>query len=47
MAQSSLGLPNAATGVFQAMMLFFLLATDVLARYRVRIGSRPRTGDAT
>jgi simple sugar transport system permease protein len=36
MAQSSIGLPNAATGVFQAMMLFFLLASDVLVRYRVR-----------
>jgi general nucleoside transport system permease protein len=40
MAQSSIGLPNAATGVFQAMMLFFLLATDVLARYRIRLGRR-------
>jgi simple sugar transport system permease protein len=46
MAQSSLGLPNAATGVFQAMMLFFLLATDVLARYRVRITGRAGAGDA-
>jgi ABC-type uncharacterized transport system permease subunit len=44
MAQSSLGLPNAATGVFQAMMLFFLLATDVLARYRVRIAGRAGAG---
>ncbi|MEO0995328.1 MAG: ABC transporter permease, partial [Pseudomonadota bacterium] len=35
MAQSGLGLPAAAAGVFQAMMLFFLLGVDVLVRYRV------------
>ena len=35
-AQMTIGLPQAATGMFQAMMLFFLLAVDVLARYRVR-----------
>jgi general nucleoside transport system permease protein len=46
MAQSSIGLPNAATGVFQAMMLFFLLATDVLARYRIRLGRRMPAKDA-
>ena len=46
MAQSSIGLPNAATGVFQAMMLFFLLATDVLARYRIRLGRRMLAKDA-
>jgi simple sugar transport system permease protein len=44
LAQSSIGLPNAATGVFQAMMLFFLLATDVLVKYRVRVGSASRAG---
>ena len=36
-AQTTIGLPNAATGIFQAMMLFFLLATDILVRYRLRI----------
>lgn len=41
-AQTSIGLPNAATGVFQAMMLFFLLATDILINYRVRIGAQSR-----
>ena len=35
-AQTRLGLPDAAAGLFQAMTLFFLLATDVLVRYRVR-----------
>ncbi|MEO0995459.1 MAG: ABC transporter permease, partial [Pseudomonadota bacterium] len=40
MAQSGLGLPAAAAGVFQAMMLFFLLGVDVLVRYRVRLAAR-------
>lgn len=35
-AQTTIGLPYAATGVFQAMMLFFLLAADMLVTYRVR-----------
>ncbi len=47
LAQSSIGLPAAATGVFQAMMLFFLLATDVLVKYRVRFAERAKAGDAT
>jgi simple sugar transport system permease protein len=38
LAQSRLGLPNAITGVFQGMLLFFLLATDVLIAYRIRWG---------
>jgi simple sugar transport system permease protein len=46
LAQSSIGLPAAATGVFQAMMLFFLLATDVLVKYRVKLTSSTRAGDA-
>ncbi len=41
-AQIKLGLPVAVTGVFQGMILFFLLACDVLVNYRVRIGSRKR-----
>ena len=35
-AQSTVRLPSAATGMFQALLLFFLLATDVLVRYRIR-----------
>jgi general nucleoside transport system permease protein len=38
-AQTTIGLPYAATGIFQAMMLFFLLATDILVNYRLRIGA--------
>jgi simple sugar transport system permease protein len=36
MAQISIKLPFAAVGIFQAMMLFLLLASDILVRYRVR-----------
>jgi ABC-type uncharacterized transport system permease subunit len=35
-AQTTMRLPNAATGLFQSMMLFFLLAGDILIRYRIR-----------
>ena len=35
LAQIDLGLPNAITGVFQGLLLFFLLACDVLIRYRI------------
>jgi len=34
-AQISLGLPLAVTGVFQGMLLFFLLASEVLIRFRI------------
>ena len=36
--QIELGMPQAVTGVFQGLLLFFLLASDVLIRYRVRWG---------
>ena len=36
MAQIEIGLPNAITGIFQGLMLFFLLSCDVLIRYRLR-----------
>ena len=39
LAQSVIQLPNASKGIFQAMMLFFLLASDILIRYRVRVVS--------
>jgi simple sugar transport system permease protein len=32
-------LPQAATGVFQGMLLFYLLACDFLSRYRLRLAS--------
>ena len=36
-AQVEVGLPQAVTGVFQGLLLFFLLASDFLVRYRVRV----------
>ncbi|MEM9474485.1 MAG: ABC transporter permease [Pseudomonadota bacterium] len=38
LAQFMLGLPAAAIQAFQGMLLFFLLAGDVLTNYRIRIG---------
>ncbi len=37
-AQIELGMPSAVTGIFQGILLFFLLACDLLILYRVRIG---------
>ncbi|KAJ55086.1 sugar ABC transporter permease [Actibacterium mucosum KCTC 23349] len=37
-AQSNLGLPSAAIQLFQGMLLFFLLAMDVFANFRLRFG---------
>ncbi|XDA97345.1 ABC transporter permease [Sulfitobacter sp. LCG007] len=37
-AQSQLGLPAAAIQVFQGMLLFFLLAFDILTHFRLRMG---------
>ena len=36
-AQFMLGLPSAAVQAFQGMLLFFLLAVDVLTNYRFRL----------
>ncbi|QIE41444.1 ABC transporter permease [Meridianimarinicoccus aquatilis] len=38
LSQFMLGVPAAAIQAFQGMLLFFLLAVDVLSNYRVRIG---------
>ena len=35
-AQVEVGLPQSVTGVFQGLLLFFLLASDFLVRYRIR-----------
>ncbi|CUH33473.1 ABC-type uncharacterized transport system, permease component [Jannaschia seosinensis] len=37
-AASNLGLPVAAISAFQGMLLFFLLAVDVLTNFRIQIG---------
>ncbi|MGR3500863.1 ABC transporter permease [Pseudaestuariivita sp.] len=39
-AQSQLGLPAAAIQVFQGMLLFFLLAFDLLINFRVKVTGR-------
>lgn len=39
-AQSQLGLPAAAIQVFQGMLLFFLLALDLLTNYRIRFAGK-------
>ena len=41
-AQSNLGLPGAAIQLLQGMLLFFLLAVDVLTNYRIKF----KTGGA-
>ncbi|OMH28452.1 ABC transporter permease [Motiliproteus sp. MSK22-1] len=44
--QIEMGLPQAVTGVFQGMLLFFLLACDVLIKYRFVFGSGKVQGAA-
>ena len=39
-AQIFLKLPKNVTGIFQGMLLFFLLACDTLIHYRIRVGAR-------
>jgi simple sugar transport system permease protein len=41
-AQIEIGLPAAVAGIFQGIILFFLLACDVLNLYRIRFGWRVR-----
>jgi simple sugar transport system permease protein len=40
LSQFMLGVPAAAIQAFQGMLLFFLLAVDLLTRYRIRLGRR-------
>ncbi len=44
-AQTTVHIPNATAGIFQAMMLFMILASDILIRYRVRLvaSAKPQT----
>jgi simple sugar transport system permease protein len=42
-AQLELGLPSAVTGIFQGLLLFYLLGADVFTRYRLRWSPRSRT----
>jgi general nucleoside transport system permease protein len=40
LASFMLNLPSAAIQVFQGMLLFFLLAVDLLTNYRIRLGGQ-------
>ncbi|MGI9415932.1 MAG: ABC transporter permease [Hyphomicrobiales bacterium] len=40
--QINLNLPLAVTGVFQGLLLFFVLGSDVLVRYRIRLIAQPK-----
>ncbi|WP_309668480.1 ABC transporter permease [Tabrizicola sp.] len=39
-ASTNMGLPSAAIQAFQGMLLFFLLATDLLGNFRIRLATR-------
>jgi simple sugar transport system permease protein len=45
-AQISLQLPSAVTGIFQGMLLFFILAVDLFVNFRLRLNPRFREGTA-
>lgn len=45
-AQTTVKIPNATAGIFQALMLFFILASDVLVRNRIRIVRSPKAAPA-
>ena len=40
-AQMGLNLPSAITGLFQGMLLFFLLGSDVFINYRLKLVRAP------
>ena len=46
-AQIEIGLPAAVTGLFQGVLLFFLLACDMLSTYRIRFVRQPAAGPVT
>ena len=46
-AQTTVHIPNATAGIFQAMMLFFILASDILIRYRLRRLPRAKSSAVT
>ena len=46
-AQINLKLPIAVTGVFQGLLLFFLLASDVLIHYKIKFSEKELVGGAS
>ena len=45
-AQMELGLPSAVTGVFQGVLLFYLLAADLFINFRIRVIRPVAAGEA-
>ena len=45
-AQINLGLPNAVTGIFQGILLFYLLGCDFLLLHRIKVTPRARPAPA-
>ena len=45
-AQTAVHVPSSTAGIFQAMMLFLILASDVLVRRRIRIDRAPEPATA-
>ena len=43
-AQINLGLPNAVTGIFQGILLFYLLGCDFLLLHRIKCVTRAGSG---
>ena len=41
-AQMNLGLPSAVTGLFQGLLLFYLLAADIFINFRLKSHARPK-----
>jgi len=46
-AQTTVHIPNSTAGIFQAMMLFFILGSDILVRYRVRLQFKSKIAPAS
>ena len=42
--KTTVHIPDSTAGIFQAMMLFLILASDILVRYRVRLVRSRQTG---
>jgi simple sugar transport system permease protein len=47
LAKTTVHIPDSTAGIFQAMMLFFILASDIFVRYRLKIVRAPRAAAPT
>ena len=46
LAKTTVHIPDSTAGIFQAMMLFLILASDILVRYRVKLVRSPKAARA-